>query len=126
MTDLTRWKLDDGGEVLVEVTPDGPEISPVSRGGTLIEAASTSLGTALASVRGAASDVLGQFRQMPVRPSKIEVEFGVQLTAQAGAVIAKTSVDGHLNVKLTWEPPALGEAPNPNGPSTATEDGQPS
>jgi len=30
------------------------------------------------------------------------VEFGVRLTAEAGAVIAKSSVEGHLTVKLTW------------------------
>jgi hypothetical protein len=126
MTELIRWKLDHGGEVLIQATPDGPEISPVSRSSALIETASNSLGTALASVRDAASEVLGQFRQMPVRPSKVEVEFGVQLTAQAGAVIAMTSVDGHLNVKLSWEAPALGEAASPDRSSTTDEDGQPS
>jgi hypothetical protein len=124
MTELIRWKLDDGGEVLVQGTPDGPEISPVSRSSALIETASTSLGTALASVRDAASEVLGQFRQMPVRPSRVEVEFGVQLTAQAGAVIAMTSIDGHLNVKLSWEAPDLSEAASSDGSSAATEDGQ--
>ena len=31
-----------------------------------------------------------------------EIEFGVKLNAAAGAVIAKTSAEGHLTVKLTW------------------------
>lgn len=103
MTELVRWTLDDGGEVLVEIPSDGPEISPVSRAGDLVQSAGTSLSSALGHVRQAASDVLGQFRDMDVRPDTVEVEFGVKLTAQAGAVIAKTSLDGHLNVKLTWQ-----------------------
>lgn len=116
MAELMRWTLEGGGEVLVEIASDGPEISPVSRTGNLIESASASLGSALGNVRDAASVVLGQFREMEVRPDKVEVEFGVQLSAQAGAVIARSSVDGHLNVKLTWENGA-GLA----GPAPATE-----
>ncbi|WP_328465990.1 CU044_2847 family protein [Streptomyces sp. NBC_00448] len=103
MVELARWSLDDGGEVLVEIAQDGPEISPVSRTGDLIQSAGTSLGSALSSVRDASSTILGQFRDAAVRPDKIEVEFGVHLSTQVGAVIAKSSLDGHLTVKLSWE-----------------------
>lgn len=33
----------------------------------------------------------------------MELEFGVKLSAQAGAMIAKTGMDGHLKIKMTWE-----------------------
>lgn len=104
MAELARWKLDGGGEVLIEVASDGPELSPVSRNsGGAAETAGATLAAALHPIRDAASTVLGQFRAMAARPDKIEVEFGVKLNAQVGAVIAKTAVEGHLNVKLTWE-----------------------
>lgn len=126
MTELARWSLHDGGEILVEVAPDGPRVSPVSRGGDLIESASSTLGAALAHVRDAAAEALGQFRQMPVRPSAVELEFGIRLTAEAGAVIAKTAADGHLNIRLTWQAPngtdQEGAAANPG--ETADQDGQ--
>jgi len=102
MPELVRWQLGDGDDVLVEIDPDGPEISPVSRTGDVIESAGASLAAALGHVRKAATVVLGQFRDMAVSPDEVQVEFGVRLTAQAGAVIAKSTVDGHLNVKLTW------------------------
>lgn len=102
MAELMRWELPDGDEVLVEIAQDAPEISPVSRAGDLIESAGASLGSALGHVRNAATVVLGQFRGMAERPDEVQVEFGVRLTAEAGAVIAKTSVDGHLNVTLKW------------------------
>ncbi len=102
MAELMRWELDDGDEVFVEVAQDAPEISPVSRAGNMIESAGVSLSSALGHVRNAATVVLGQFRGMAECPDEVQVEFGVRLTAEAGAVIAKTSMDGHLNVTLTW------------------------
>jgi hypothetical protein len=39
---------------------------------------------------------------MARQPDSVEMTFGVKLDAQAGAVIAKTGVQGHFEVKLTW------------------------
>ncbi|WP_406054336.1 hypothetical protein OG462_03560 [Streptomyces sp. NBC_01077] len=103
MAELARWSLDNGGEVLVEIAEGGPEISPVSRSRDVVRSAATSLASALSSVRDASSTILAQFRDAPVCPDKIEVEFGVRLSTEAGAVIAKSSLDGHLTVKLSWE-----------------------
>ncbi|MCK7625905.1 hypothetical protein MUU72_22850 [Streptomyces sp. RS10V-4] len=103
MTELARWTLENGGEVLVEIAEDGPEISPVSRSRDVVRSAATSLGSALSSVRDASATILGQFREAPVCPDRIEVEFGVRLSTEAGAVIAKSSLDGHLTVKISWE-----------------------
>ena len=38
----------------------------------------------------------------------MEIEFGVKLTAEAGALIAKSAVEGHLVVKLSWSPGGSG------------------
>ncbi|MEU4447023.1 CU044_2847 family protein [Actinosynnema sp. NPDC050801] len=102
MPELISFSLPDDDVVLVEVESDGPEISPVSRGGDVIRSAATSLDGALRHVRKAASAALANFRDMDVRPDEVQVEFGVKLNAQAGAVIAKTGVEGHLKIKLTW------------------------
>ncbi|MFG2173783.1 CU044_2847 family protein [Streptomyces niveus] len=103
MAELARWSLENGGEVLVEIADDGPEISPVSRSRDVVRSAATSLGSALSGVRDASSTILAQFRDAPVSPDRIEVEFGVRLSSEAGAVIAKSSLEGHLTVKLSWE-----------------------
>lgn len=102
MPDLMRFPLDSDDAVLVEVDLDEPDIAPVSRTGDLIKSATTSFDGALSHVRKAASIALANFRDMDVRPDEIQLEFGVKLNAQAGAVIAKTGIDGHLKVKLTW------------------------
>ena len=35
-------------------------------------------------------------------PDECELEFGVKLAGEAGAVIARTSAEGHFTVKLSW------------------------
>jgi hypothetical protein len=103
VSELMSFPLDDEDDVLVEVDLDGPEIGPVSRTGDLIKSAATSFDGALAHVRKAASIAVASFRDMDVRPDEVQVEFGVKLNAEAGAVIAKTGAEGHLMVRLTWK-----------------------
>ena len=103
MSELISFPLDHHDAVLVEVEADEPEISPVSRTGDVIDSAATSFDGALVHVRKAASTALALFRDMEVRPDGVQVEFGVKLTAQAGAVIAKTGMDGHLKITLAWQ-----------------------
>ena len=102
MTEFARFSLDDGGSVLVEVG-DRDGLAQAARVTDVVESVATSFGAALASVRDAAATALRQFRAMDARPDEIQVEFGVRLSAQAGAVIAKAGGDGHLKVKLTWQ-----------------------
>jgi hypothetical protein len=120
MPELMSFPIDGEDAVLVEVDLDQPEIGPVSRTGDLIKSATSSFDGALAHVRRAASIALANFRDMDVRPDEIQVEFGVKLNAQAGAVIARTGGEGHLKVKLTWRradeaTPAAPEEQEDNG-----------
>lgn len=39
-------------------------------------------------------------------PEKIEIEFGVKLAGDAGAVIAKSSSDAHFVLRMSWTPAA--------------------
>ncbi|MFF8940647.1 CU044_2847 family protein [Streptomyces paradoxus] len=52
-------------------------------------------------VRDAAAVVLDQLRQ--ASPDEVEVEFGVDLSAQAGAVIAKGESAVHFKVRVLWQ-----------------------
>jgi hypothetical protein len=39
---------------------------------------------------------------MAQRPDEVEIKFGVKVDAQAGAVIAKTGLQGQFEIKLKW------------------------
>lgn len=102
MTELMRFDLTGGGSVLVEVDDDERGVVRAARTRGAVESAATSLSVALTGVRDAAAEALRQFREMATAPDEVQLEFGVRLNAEAGAVIAKTSAEGHLTVTLTW------------------------
>jgi len=104
MTELARFELQQGGDVVVEVAT-GPATARVSRREDLVLDAKVSFERALGAVKDAASAALGQFQAMTRKPDEVEIKFGIKLSAEAGAVIAKTGVDGQFEVKLKWKRP---------------------
>jgi hypothetical protein len=105
MNELMRFELDDGGSVIVEITSDDPGITRASRTSDAIRSAAASFESAMGGVRDAATSALRYFRDVSQPPDEVTIEFGVALTAQAGAVIAQTTADAHLQVTLTWRRP---------------------
>ncbi|GGW29026.1 hypothetical protein GCM10010503_00570 [Streptomyces lucensis JCM 4490] len=101
MTVLTRIPLEGGGSVLVE-SPAGAE-GPVKAGrlGDFVQQAPTTLQDALEPVTQAAQVALDQLRK--ARPDAITVEFGVDLSVAAGAVLTKGTVGCHLQVTVSWK-----------------------
>jgi hypothetical protein len=116
MDGLTEFKTEDGALVVVEGIDDESGARLVSRGDGPAQAARTFEG-ALEGVRAAAQSALRVFRDGALKPDSVELEFGVKLSAEAGAVIAKGSAEGHLVVKLSWSPGQASGAPS--GPEAA-------
>ncbi|MGV9389287.1 CU044_2847 family protein [Streptomyces olivaceus] len=120
MDGLVEFTTGDGVRVVVEGVEDEEGARLVSRGDGPARAART-FEDSLDGVRAAAASALRVFRDGSLRPDAVELEFGVKLSAEAGAVIAKGSAEGHLVVKLSWSPePAPAPAPAPlAAPATA-------
>ncbi|MFJ8104879.1 CU044_2847 family protein [Streptomyces sp. NPDC096132] len=112
MDGLVEFRTDDGAVVSVEAAAEGrPGSRLVARGDGTVQAARTFEG-ALEGVRAAAESALRVFRDGTLRPDGVEIEFGVKLSAETGAIIAKGTAEGHLVVKLSWSPsPAQGPEP---------------
>ncbi|MFF4014077.1 CU044_2847 family protein [Streptomyces sp. NPDC001843] len=118
MSRLVEFTTEDGAIVVVE-TADSPGGSRlVSRGEAPAERVTGTFETALDGVRSAAQSALRVFRDGTLRPDSVELEFGVKLSAEAGAVIAKGAAEGQLVVRLSWAsagsaatPPTAGEEP---------------
>ncbi|MCD7439675.1 hypothetical protein K4B79_15740 [Streptomyces lincolnensis] len=115
MERLVEFETADGAVVSVEATEERTGSRLVSRGDGTVQAARTFEG-ALEGVRAAASSALRVFRDSSLRPDGVEIEFGVKLSAETGAIIAKGTAEGHLVVKLTWSP---GSAPEAGAPPAA-------
>ncbi|KOX17980.1 hypothetical protein ADK67_37460 [Saccharothrix sp. NRRL B-16348] len=100
-SELVRFPLAGGGSVLVEVT-EVPGVSRAGRTGRVLQEARDTFEQAVAGVRDAAASALAQFTSMTRAPDEVELKFGLKLDAEAGAVIARTGVQGQFEVKLRW------------------------
>jgi Trypsin-co-occurring domain 1 len=110
MTEVVEFKLPHGGVVYAEVAVDEPGVRRAARteDGLWVEA-TAKLDKALEGVRSAANVALDKLQSLSQTPDEIELAFGVRLNATAGAVLAKTGAEGHLQVRLVWTKPEQGE-----------------
>lgn len=108
MHSLARIPLEGGGAVLVEA---GPEVDGPVKAGRVADAV-RDLPRTMQDVMGPIGDtaraVLEQLRQ--AGPDEVEVEFGVDLSAQVGAVITKGESAVHLKVRVLWSSAEPAEA----------------
>ena len=119
MTELVRWVLEDGGTVLIETDSDEgakEPWEPAGIGDGVFPQAKLRLEEALTEVRDAATAALTTFRDLPIGPDEVELEFGVKLQGEVGAVVAKGKAEGQLVVRLRWQAPDRddGKAPDRN------------
>ena len=111
MTQLVEFPVGSGQSVLVQVE-DSPA-GPVTRGiGTqsIATRASQSFEDAIGRVRPAAEAIVAQLRSLAVAPDEVGVEFGLELSAEAGAFIAAASTRANFKVSVTWHRLAEPEA----------------
>lgn len=101
MQGLLRVPLEDGGTILFEAVPESN--GPVKAGRITdgIRELPRTLQESLVPVRETARAVLEQLKQ--AGPDEVEVEFGVDLSTEAGAVITKTEAAVHLKVRVLWQ-----------------------
>jgi predicted RNase H-like HicB family nuclease len=99
MKRLVEFPLQGGGSIFVQI--DEPETSGTVRAsrGDTIEKARETLEDALNKVLPATHSIVEKLQSM--RPTEIEVTFGITLSLQAGAFITAGS-DANFGVTVRW------------------------
>ncbi|MGX1161281.1 hypothetical protein FBY31_0345 [Arthrobacter sp. SLBN-100] len=105
MTEVLRYEV-GSGTVLVEVDDNSYGVDHPARNEQGILDVGRRLEDALASVRPAALAVMEAMAELT--PEQVEIEFGVKLAGDAGALIAKGTQDAHFVLRMSWTP---GQAP---------------
>jgi len=104
MKQLIEFPLEDGDTILVEVdVPEEAGMVPAARGEEVIQRARQTFEQALEKVRPAAQAIVRQLRALYDPPDEIKVEFGLKMSAEAGALIAAASAEANYQVTLTWK-----------------------
>lgn len=106
MKRLVEFPLEQGGSVLVEI--DEAPAGPVMRGlgkdrPSVAERTDKTFEEAVTTVVPAARSLLARLRAGDDPADEISIEFGVQLSAQAGAFIASAAVGATFKVSMTWQ-----------------------
>lgn len=70
--------------------------------GELVEEAKLTLEGALERIQAATESAIAIFRTLSNQPDEITMEFGFNLSATFGAVIATGTVEANYKVTLTW------------------------
>jgi hypothetical protein len=103
MKRLVEFELEDGGSILVEVEVlEEAGMVPAAAAREVPEKARQSFEAALEKIRPAAQAIIAKLRALHDPPDEIEVEFGLKMSAEAGAVVAATGLEANYRVTLTW------------------------
>ncbi|WP_438827889.1 CU044_2847 family protein [Streptomyces tropicalis] len=101
---MIEFRTADDTVVRVEAADEETGSQLVARGPDGAVRATRTFEHALDGVRSAAEAALRVFRDGSLRPDSVNIEFGVKFSAEAGALIARSTVEGQLVVKLSWSP----------------------
>ncbi len=107
MKRLVEFPSDSGDPILVEVE-DLQQTGGTTRRGlstsAVVERAQTSFEDALEKAQPIASGLVNKLRTISEAPEEVQVEFGLSLSANAGAVlVAGVSAGANYKVTLKWK-----------------------
>jgi hypothetical protein len=112
MSRFAEFPLKGGGLLVVEVDPVESAGSRVMRGSAAevaIASATSTFESALESVRSAAEAILHQLCSVAQPPDEVAVEFGVKMSAESGAIIAKASGEANFKINMVWKKSVVGK-----------------
>ena len=103
---MTTMQIEDDDEViLVDLQPVAGIRSVSIDPKDVIEKSREAIDHAMKSMQGMAKKTVKAIKKIPIseRPHTVSVSFGLKLTAEGNAVIAKAGAETSLNVTMTWE-----------------------
>jgi predicted RNase H-like HicB family nuclease len=93
---------DPRGPLLVEFPSALGVVEAALTPAELVQRSSEALDAASATIREMARKFGQELADMPIKPRELQMEFGVKLTVEAGAFVAKAGGEGALTVRMTW------------------------
>ena len=107
---MTTATTDKDTPMLVEFAPQ-PGVRGIGRLSTtdLAKKSAEAVEAAMGTIKAMARRISALREEMPHEFTRIEIDFGIKLDAEAGALLAKAGGEASLNVTLTWERPDKAE-----------------
>lgn len=106
--EFVEFSLPEGGHVMVGVSESDQARSGVlTRGGSVeerVQEAACTFEAALEPIRVVGQGVLDRLSALDRPPAEVRVEFGLEISAKAGAIVSATGA-ATMKVVLTWRAP---------------------
>lgn len=105
MKRLIEFPLQNGGMMLVEIDEPETETGVVKAGinpSEIATKAKQTLEDALENIKPMADSIIGKLRELHDAPDEVSVEFGIKLSAEAGAFLASAGIEANYTVTLKW------------------------
>ncbi len=100
---MSTFTIDESVPILVDFAPAPGVVRTALSSTDLAAQSEKALNAAMNTIHGMARRVSATINALSERPTKVEVEFGLKLDAQAGALVAQARTEAGFNVTLTWE-----------------------
>ena len=73
--------------------------------GEWLEKSQKAIDRSMTTVKRMAKKAVRTIKGIPIseRPTKVEFQFGIKMTGEAGAVVAKAGAEAAITVTMTWE-----------------------
>lgn len=109
MKRLIEFKLtnnsSDKSTIVVEVNEPELEsgVTRASRGpGQVLDVARDTFETGLEKIHSATESAIAKLRDLSEKPDEVTMEFGFNLNAEFGAIIASAGAEANYKVTITW------------------------
>jgi Trypsin-co-occurring domain 1 len=113
MAELASFTVREHGSVVFEIDETGDGIRQVGLGrkGKIVDT-HQAFESKLSGIRDVASAALSVLKD-DLRPDAVTLRFGIKMTVEAGAVVARTAVEGNMEVEMSWRRDETTEANAP-------------
>lgn len=105
---MPTFTIDEKLPILVELTSRSGVQKVALSPTDIVEKSAKALESAMNTIHGMAQRITNTVDALVKKPSQVEVEFGIKLDGEVGALISKAGVEASLNVKLIWERKEIG------------------
>ncbi|WP_116126699.1 CU044_2847 family protein [Lewinella sp. IMCC34183] len=92
----------DYGPIQIEVPKSPRNPTRGDRGSDTVERVQGRFEQALGLIESVGNAIVDKVQKISDSPDQVSVELGIKFTAEANAVIASSSAEGNLVLKLSW------------------------
>ena len=89
-------------EILVDLNSQGTMKKVALKPEDLARKSREAIDKAMNTINHMAQRTIDSLDTVTNKPSEVEVEFGIKLDVESGALIAKTGAEASLTVKMVW------------------------